>query len=149
MQAATVLVDAISGQAVIGDGHQWPQKGQVRPQPVMGTDMRALQLPGAGRPQAFAGIVGIPDVKITHLWPDRCGNSKHMPSRDMPCAPSANRHLKLLDQRASVLRLTNSVVKRGVHLQSRAFADLIGRRVIFEHDRLLAQADRQGSAVPD
>ncbi len=50
VQAPTMFINAIARQAVIGDGHQGPQKRQVRPQPVMGTDMSTLQLPRARCP---------------------------------------------------------------------------------------------------
>ncbi|MNF82129.1 hypothetical protein D3C84_644280 [compost metagenome] len=133
VQAAAMFIDTISGEAVISNGHQRPQKRQVRPEPVVSADVRALQLPGPRRPQAFARIVGVPHIEVPHLRPDRRGDAKHMPGRDRPGTTGANRHFERLDQGAPVLRVANPLVEGLVHLQGRAFADLIGRRIVFVH----------------
>ncbi|MNC66294.1 hypothetical protein D3C75_1166800 [compost metagenome] len=47
VQAAAVFVYAVVGQAVVGDGGHGTEERQVRPEPVMGAHMGALQLAGA------------------------------------------------------------------------------------------------------
>ncbi|RMU39293.1 GTP-binding protein [Pseudomonas avellanae] len=103
----------------------------------MGADMRALQLPRPRRPQPLTRVMGIPHVEITHLRANRCGNAKHLPGLDLPGSPGTNRHFKLLDQRALLHIRTQALVKRRVHLQRCAFADLVGGWVVFVHSGLL------------
>jgi hypothetical protein len=57
----------------------------------------------------------------------------------MPRAPGPNRHFELLDQRATVLSLTNTFIECGIDLQRSAFADLISGWVVFVHGILLAR----------
>ena len=42
VQSTAMFINPVARQAVIGDSHQWPQKRQVRPEPVMGADVCAL-----------------------------------------------------------------------------------------------------------
>ena len=56
-----------------------------------------------------------------------------MAGRDFPGAAGANRYFEGLDQRASLLHITHPLIKGFIHLQGGAFADLIGRRIVFVH----------------
>ena len=112
-----MLVDAIAGQTVIGDGHQGPQEWQVRPQPIMGADVGALKLARARCPQAFPWIMGIPDVEVSYLRAHRRRDAKHMTGRYVPSAAGADGYLELFDQGALVLLGTDAVVEGFVHLQ--------------------------------
>ncbi|MNQ89850.1 hypothetical protein D3C85_1051690 [compost metagenome] len=79
--------------------------------------------------------MGIPDIEVAHLRANRRCNPEHMPARNIPGAAGANRHFERLDQRAPVLRVAHPFIEGLVHLQGRAFADLIGRRIVFVHGK--------------
>lgn len=103
----------------------------------MGADMRALQLTRTRRPQAFPGVVGVPDIEIAHLRAKRCGDTKHLTGLDLPGPPGTNRHFELLDE-GTLLRIrADTLVKGRIHLQRRAFADLVSGWVVFVHTGLL------------
>lgn len=51
----------------------------------------------------------------------------------MPSAAGTDGDLELFDQGALVLLGADAVVEGFVHLQGRAFADLVGGRVVFVH----------------
>jgi hypothetical protein len=87
MQTPAVLIDAVTGQAVIGDRHQRPQKWQVRPQPVMSADMRALQLTRTRRPQTLAGVIGVPHVEVPTCGPTGVVTRKTCPAGTFHALP--------------------------------------------------------------
>ncbi len=80
----------------------------------MGADMRPLQLPGPRCPQAFTRVVGIPDIEVPDLRADRGRDPEHMPGRHIPGAAGADRHFELLDQRATLFLVPDSLVKKAV-----------------------------------
>ncbi|MNI37633.1 hypothetical protein D3C73_917340 [compost metagenome] len=129
-----MFVDAVIGQAIVGDGDHRTQERQVRPQAVISGDVCALQLPRARRPHAFTGIVGVPDVEVAHLGTNGRGHTKHMTGGDFPGTTGTDRHFELLNQGTAILRFANAVVKAFVDLQRSPFADLISRWIILVHD---------------
>src|SRR3989344_1142031 len=70
-------------------------------------------------------------MQVPSLRAPRGGDAKYMPRRHFPSAAGADRDFKAVDQPAGVLLLADALVKRFVHLQGRAFADLIGGWVVF------------------
>ncbi|MNQ91179.1 hypothetical protein D3C85_1065480 [compost metagenome] len=137
VQAAAVFVDAVVGQAVVGDGDHGPQERQVRPEPVIGAHMGALQLAGARGPHALAGIIGVPQVEVPHLGAHRRGHAEHMAGRHLPGTPSADRYFELRHQHPCRLVLAYAVVKGRVDLQGGTFAGLVGGWIVFVHVELL------------
>ncbi len=99
--------------------------------------MRALQLTRARCPQALPRVVGVPQIEIADLRTNRCGNTKHLTGLDLPGPSGADRHFKLLDE-GTLLRIrADTLVKGRIHLQRRAFADLVSGWVVFVHSGLL------------
>jgi hypothetical protein len=64
VHAAAVLVVAVPGEAVGDDCDEGPHVGEVGPEAVVGGYVSGVKLPGAGGPEAFAGVVAVPDVEI-------------------------------------------------------------------------------------
>lgn len=62
VDAAAVLVGAVPREGVLDDGGEGPHVGEVGPEAIMGRDVRGVELLGAAGPEAFAGIVEVPDV---------------------------------------------------------------------------------------
>lgn len=70
VHAAAVLVLAIPCEAVGDDGDEGPHVGEVGPEAVVGGDVGGVKLAGAGGPEAFTGVVAVPDVEIAFFWYD-------------------------------------------------------------------------------
>ncbi len=82
----------VACQSVVDDGGHGTQKGQRRPQPVVGADMGPLQLTGARGPHALARVMAMPHVEVTDLGAIDDGDAKDLPRLDLPCQPITNRY---------------------------------------------------------
>lgn len=65
VHAAAVLVAAVPGEAVGDDCDERPHVGEAGPEAVVGGDVGGVKLARAGGPEAFAGVVAVPDVEVT------------------------------------------------------------------------------------
>lgn len=60
--SAAVLVDAVPGEAVVDDCREGAHVGEDGPEAVVGGYVGGVELFGAAGPEAFTGVVAIPDV---------------------------------------------------------------------------------------
>ena len=67
MHSSTVGVDTVPIQTVVDNGSQGSHVWKNGPEAVEGADMRGVKLLGAACPEAFAGVMAIPDVQIPWL----------------------------------------------------------------------------------
>src|SRR5882757_19662 len=136
VDAPAIIVDAVTGEAVGGDGRHRPQIGQGRPQAVEHRHVRGLELAGARRPQSLARIVEVPQVEIADLRPFDRDNAKDVTCRHFPGPAGADRDDEGLDQAAARRVFRDPLIKRLVDIQRRAGRRLIGRRKVL-HDHAL------------
>lgn len=68
VHAAAVLVLAVPCEAVGDDGDEGPHVGEVGPEAVVGGDVGGVKLARAGGPEAFTGVVAVPDVEIAFFF---------------------------------------------------------------------------------
>lgn len=64
VHAAAVFVRAVPREAVGDDCDKGPNVGEVGPEAVVRGDVCGMQLPSARGPEAFTGVVAVPDVEI-------------------------------------------------------------------------------------
>lgn len=62
--ASTVLILAVPVQRVLDDGGQRAHVRQIGPEAVARRNVAGVKLLGATRPEAFAGVVRVPNVQI-------------------------------------------------------------------------------------
>lgn len=67
VHAAAVFVLAVPREAVGDDGDEGSHVREVGPEAVVGSYVRGMHLPGAGRPETFARVVAVPDVEIAFV----------------------------------------------------------------------------------
>jgi hypothetical protein len=68
VDAAAVLVLAVPGEAVGDDCDEGPHVGEVGPETVVGRYVGGVKLASAAGPEAFTGVVAVPDVEVTFLY---------------------------------------------------------------------------------
>src|SRR6266851_54225 len=152
VDAPAIVVDAVAGQAVGGDGRHWPQIGQGRPQAVEHRHVRGLELAGARGPQPLARIVEIPQVEVADLRSLDRDDAKDVARRHFPGPASTDRDDEGFHQAATHCVFRDPPVKRLVDLQRRAGRRLIGRRKVLHGHALrwrpaLISSARSGRSV--
>jgi hypothetical protein len=64
MHTTTILIGAVPGEGVLEDGGERTHVGKVGPEAIVGAEVRGVELLGAGGPEAFTGVVKVPDVEV-------------------------------------------------------------------------------------
>ena len=117
--ARAIRVAAVSDR-VVGDRDHRPEVGQAGPEPIVGGDVRAVELLGPGGPESLAGIAEIPGVEVRHLGSLHRHDAEELAGPNRPRAAGAHRHDEALDQRAGVGLPRQPIVERAAHRDGRA-----------------------------
>ena len=95
--ASAILVFAVLDR-LPRDGQHRAEIGQDRPEPVVAGEVAALQLPGAGRPEALSWVVQVPGVEIDDLRPLNRHHAADLSGSHRPGITTANGHNVLMRQ---------------------------------------------------
>src|SRR6266567_606489 len=117
--ARAVRVAAVPDR-VVGDREHRPEVGQGGPEPVVGGDVRAMELLGPRGPEALAGVAETPGVEVRDLGPLHGHDAEQLAGTHRPGATGAHRHDEALDQRAGCDLAGQPVVERVIHRDRRA-----------------------------
>src|SRR6266851_803971 len=152
MDAPAIVVDAIAGETVGGDGRHRPQIGQCRPQAVEHRHVSGLELAGARGPQSLARIVEVPQVEIADLRALDRDDAKDVTRRYLPGPAGADRDDEGLDQTAARRLFRDPPIESLVDVQRRASRRLVGRRKVLHGHALgwrlaLISSARSGRSV--
>src|SRR5262249_16538568 len=113
--AGAVFVAAVA-DGVVGDGEHGPEIGQAGPEPIVGGDMRSVELLGPGRPEPLARIAEVPHVEVGDLRPLHGHDAEELAGAHRPRLAPALGDDESLDGGASLCALGEAVVERTIHL---------------------------------
>src|SRR5712664_1473053 len=117
--ARPVLVAPVA-DAVVGDREHRPEVRQAGPEAVVGGDVRAVKLLGAGGPEALARIAEAPRVEVGDLRPLHRDYAEEVARPYRPRAARPHRDHEPLDQGPGVGLGGRRVVERTVDRDRRA-----------------------------